>query len=196
MTIQSIKYWDSTISQTKNENRDEISKAFDTYKTSFNTTLFDILSGSKTQSLWGSSIPGLANDPFSGGYDMTAINKEIATAKEMGMEKVLAERLKAPLPFMNANNNSYNKGSSNPLDRMTELTMQLHLAKAKRVINNQNNHSLYSFEEFVGKVKINEDQVDSKENSSLKSLSNQIEDLAKTFGVSYTEVLKRLENDD
>jgi len=153
MTIQNIKYWDSTTSQTKNENKDKITEALDKYKTTFNATLFDILSGRQTQSLWGSSIPGLSNDPFSGGYDMSAINKEIATAKEMGMEKVLAARLQAPLPFMNENSNSYNKDSNNPLDRMTELTMQLHLARARRAINSEGNHSLYSFEEFVSQVK-------------------------------------------
>ncbi len=193
MTIQTIKYWDSGTSQIKNENKDKITEALDTYKTTFNSTLFDILSGNQAQSMWGSSIPGLSNDPFSGGYDMAAINKEIATAKEMGMEKVLAARIKAPLPFMNENKNSYNKESNNPLDRMTELTMQLHLAKAKRAINRPNNHSLYSFEEFVGRVKSDGIKTEPEKSLPLKSLSNQIEDLAKMLDVTYTDVLKRLE---
>ena len=155
MTIENITYWHTGKTTSKNISNHEISQLLKDNKDTFNTTLFDMLFNNKNSER-SSGINSSWTDPFPLGYDMQALNNEIANAKKMGFEKVLAERLKAPLPFLNQSDSDYsNNKYTNPLDKMTDLTIQLQIARAKQVIRQQHSHSFFSFDEFIGMLSSN-----------------------------------------
>lgn len=210
MAIQNINYWDSTNSQTKlkkenGEDKVKIKETLDKYETTFNKTLFDILSGNQNDNMWNNAIPGLSADPLLGNHDIDALNKEIENAQAMGLEKVLAERLKTPLPFLNQTNYADNSKSNNPLDRMTDLTMQLHLARAKRAITQQNTNNLLTIDAFINKDLQEKDQIkidgaieasDANKQSEMiapiQNIKTQIDELARTLALSYESIVDLL----
>ena len=152
MTINRITYWHSTDITFKDTAKKPTSATLTNQNQTFNSTLFDILFANKRNTLWGGGFNSLSVDPLTTGLNKEALSKEVVNAKAMGLEKVLAEQLKAPLSFLAQNNNDYmnnNANSHSPFGRMTDLTMQLQIAKAKRAVSQQGHHPFSSFDEFV-----------------------------------------------
>jgi len=194
MSIHNVRYWDSVEVNTSLASDNKVnSEAFvKDYQNSFDSALFDIFaqSGFHSKPLYNSSFFG---------YDLNSseqLREASAKAKSMGMEKVLAAQLSSPLPISNTSFNDEND-SYGGLDRMTNLTVQLQMAKARKVIERLEHKETMRLEEFVSTIGDSEENTvevnfeDSKPqlDAALETLKEQVTNISTEFDISYDEVI-------
>jgi len=195
MSIHNVRYWDSPEVDTSLASGDKVnSEAFiKDYQNSFDSALFDIFgqSGFHSKPLYNSSFFG---------YDLNSpdqLREASAKAKSMGMEKVLAAQLSSPLPFSNTSFNDEKNDSYGGLDRITNLTVQLQMAKAHKVIERLEHKETKSLEEFV--ATLGDSEVNTAEanfegiklelDAALETLKEQVTNISTEFDISYDEVI-------
>ena len=194
MSIHNVRYWDSVEVNTSLASDNKVnSEAFvKDYQNSFDSALFDIFAQS------GFHSKPLYNCSFFG-YDLNSseqLREASAKAKSMGMEKVLAAQLSSPLPISNTSFNDEND-SYGGLDRMTNLTVQLQMAKARKVIERLEHKETMRLEEFVSTIGDSEENTvevnfeDSKPqlDAALETLKEQVTNISTEFDISYDEVI-------
>ena len=194
MSIHNVRYWDSAEANTSLVSGNKVnSEAFiEDYQNSFDSALFDIFgqSGFHSKPLYSSSFFG---------YDLNSpdqLREASAKAKSMGMEKVLAAQLSSPLPFSNTSFNDEND-SYGGLDSITNLTVQLQMAKARKVIERLEHKETMSLEEFastIGDSEVNSSEANFEEikpqlDAALVTLKEQVSNISTEFDISYDEVI-------
>lgn len=194
MSIHNMRYWDfSEVDTSLASNNKKNSEALIAdYQKTFDSALFDVFGQD------GFNSHPLYNHSFFG-YDLNSpdqLRKASAKAKSMGMEKVLAAQLSSPLPFSNTSFND-DKNSYGALDRMTNLTVQLQMAKARKVIDHLERKQTISFEDFVSRIGNNEEnkiEVEVAENNQtldtvLEDLKEQVNEISSEFDISFDEII-------
>ena len=124
---------------------------FKNYSQSFDSSLFDALGQASAFShkMYSSSFFG---------YDLNSADElrdASLRAKEMGMEKVLAAQLASPLPYSASsdnNNNNSNGTAYDGLNTMANLTIQLAMAKARKVFDHLNQKKTMSLDEYIKSI--------------------------------------------
>jgi len=199
MPIQNVHYWDSSNSPSKisSSEKKDSSTFFKNYSQSFDAQLFDMLGqGSFSSNSMGS------NNFF--GFDLNSadgLRQASEKADSMGMGKVLAAQLGSQLPFMNNSNNYNDDNDQGGLNGIANLTVQLQMAKARKVFDRLNNPETMSLESFIQSVNDKEEAKAENTNpelhqnfeDALSNLKNQIDKIAEDFGISYNEILENVD---
>jgi len=147
MTIQSIRYWQNTSND--NAAQKDIQDKLRSVQQSFNSTLFDSLTGAKQNNLFTGSLFGQQNNILSGASSLEEISEELKNVKDMGMQKVLAAQLQAPLPFSEQFQNKSSSNDFSGLGMIAELTVQMQMIKAGESLNRFSHSSTMNLQQFI-----------------------------------------------
>ena len=154
MTIPNVHYWhlpdtyvpktDSTTLPASDDPVKASNALFQDYGQSFDSALFDVLGQGSFSShkMYSSSFFG---------YDLNSsdqLRDATKKAKEMGMEKVLAAQLASPIPY-SSNFDNDNKTAYDGLNNIANLTIQLAMAKARKVFDHMNNKKTMGIDEYL-----------------------------------------------